>query len=294
MDIHQLKTFVEVAHQGNLTQAAETLCLSQPAVTAQIKTVERNLDVVLFERTAQGVRLTAAGEAFLPKAELMLQNMHELDVFAAKLSTNYIAQATVGVVEPVLKSKVSQMCHQILAQLPEVVWDFKYGVSGEVLAQVRKKAMHGGFFVGNNPYRNVYSIFLEKLRYVVIAPQSMLPEISRQNSKILNKLPWLDMPSYSAGSKITRQFWRKHKILPNSVLTCDKISVNVAMCASGLGLALVPESIAADAIQSGREVAVLSDLETIEELHFIYPNEFEEDYITQGLVSAVKTVWQVD
>ncbi|MFD2448247.1 LysR family transcriptional regulator [Vogesella fluminis] len=54
MEIYQLRTFVTVAQQGHLTQAAELLHLSQPAVTAQIKAIEEEVGMPLFERTAGG------------------------------------------------------------------------------------------------------------------------------------------------------------------------------------------------------------------------------------------------
>lgn len=96
MDLNQLKSFVAVAHQGNLTQAAEALHLSQPAVSAQIKAIEKNLDIVLFERNAQGMALTRSGAALLPQAEALLQHMHQLNQFAASLAENYTGQIDVG------------------------------------------------------------------------------------------------------------------------------------------------------------------------------------------------------
>lgn len=291
MDINQLKSFVAVAHLGNLTQAAETLHLSQPAVTAQIKAIERNLDVVLFYRKAQGMSLTPAGEAFLSRAEAVLQNMHELDVFAAGLAQNYLAEATIGIIDPVARDKAAAMCGAFLEKLPQVMLHVRHGVSDEILNAVRKKELHGGFFVGSNPYRNVYSIPLETVRYVVIAPQQLLPQIDLADGKTLNRMPWLDMPDYAAGNKITRQFWREQKILPKSILTCDKITTSVALCAAGLGLALVPESFAERAIAEQQPIAIIPGFGVDEDLSFIYPNEFEGDFKTQALLTAVKSVW---
>ena len=62
MEIYQLRTFVTVAQQGHLTQAAELLHLSQPAVTAQIKALEEEVGMPLFERTAGGVNLSRIGQ----------------------------------------------------------------------------------------------------------------------------------------------------------------------------------------------------------------------------------------
>ena len=59
---HQLAIFLEVVRWGSVTRAAEALVLSQPSVSAQIKTLERSLGVPLFAKEGRGIRLTEAGE----------------------------------------------------------------------------------------------------------------------------------------------------------------------------------------------------------------------------------------
>ncbi|HXU65990.1 MAG TPA: LysR family transcriptional regulator, partial [Casimicrobiaceae bacterium] len=68
MELYQLRSFAAVAELGHLTRAAERLHVSQPAVSAQIKALEDELSVLLFERGATGMALTAAGRALLPEA----------------------------------------------------------------------------------------------------------------------------------------------------------------------------------------------------------------------------------
>jgi DNA-binding transcriptional LysR family regulator len=68
----QLRTFITVAEEGQLTRAAAKLHVAQPAVSQSISQLESELDVVLFERQARGVTLTHAGEVFLPKARAAL------------------------------------------------------------------------------------------------------------------------------------------------------------------------------------------------------------------------------
>lgn len=71
--IRQLEVFMAVARCGNLTKAADELFIAQPAISVQIKRLERDLGATLFERLPRGVRLTAAGEQLLPRAEAVLE-----------------------------------------------------------------------------------------------------------------------------------------------------------------------------------------------------------------------------
>lgn len=72
-----LRTFVAVADCGNFTQAAETIGLTQSAVSMQIKKLEEAVDAPLFERSSKGVRLNGAGERLLPNARRILNMLSE-------------------------------------------------------------------------------------------------------------------------------------------------------------------------------------------------------------------------
>ena len=68
MELYQLRSFAAVAEAGHLTRASEKLHISQPALSAQIKALEDELGVALFERTPSGMTLTTAGQRLLPEA----------------------------------------------------------------------------------------------------------------------------------------------------------------------------------------------------------------------------------
>ncbi|MFS0851136.1 LysR family transcriptional regulator [Novosphingobium panipatense] len=76
MDLRQLRHFIAVAELGNFSRAAERVCLTQPALTRSIKTLEDDIDARLFDRRSNGVELTPAGGALLEHARLMV-NEHE-------------------------------------------------------------------------------------------------------------------------------------------------------------------------------------------------------------------------
>src|SRR3954462_11077380 len=73
----QVQAFLQVARMGNVSRAAESLYVTQPALTARIQAREKELGEALFVRTGRGVRLTDAGRGFLPCAERAVQAVDE-------------------------------------------------------------------------------------------------------------------------------------------------------------------------------------------------------------------------
>src|SRR5512138_30082 len=75
MELRHLKYFVAAAEAENVSRAAVRLHLSQPALSRQIRDLEEELGLRLFERTAKSVRLTEPGKAFLLEAHAVLQRV---------------------------------------------------------------------------------------------------------------------------------------------------------------------------------------------------------------------------
>jgi DNA-binding transcriptional LysR family regulator len=101
MELRQLSYFVAVADEGHFTRAAARVSVAQPAVSAQIRRLERELGEVLFHRDRRGVRLTAAGEALLPHARAALVAAQRGRDTIASMRGLLRGALRVGVVRPV-------------------------------------------------------------------------------------------------------------------------------------------------------------------------------------------------
>jgi DNA-binding transcriptional LysR family regulator len=86
MDIRQLRYFVGVATAGSLTQAAETLHVAQPALSQQIRKLERALGEQLMLRHSRGISLTEAGSRLLSHARFILEQLEQAQLDIAELS----------------------------------------------------------------------------------------------------------------------------------------------------------------------------------------------------------------
>lgn len=94
----QLRVFTEVAQQGSMARAAETLHLTPPAVSMQIKEIESQVGLPLFDRNGRTVTLSTAGEYFLIHAKRLLAALKDADHAMARLKRIEHGLLTIGMV----------------------------------------------------------------------------------------------------------------------------------------------------------------------------------------------------
>jgi len=96
MDIRLLRAFVTLAQQGHYHTAAEMLCLTQPALTKQIQTLEHLAGITLFQRGRQGAKLTVAGQQICPKACELLKQYDEFREYVRRVHSGSVGKLALG------------------------------------------------------------------------------------------------------------------------------------------------------------------------------------------------------
>lgn len=132
MDVHgrDLRYFVAVAEELHFTHAAERLFISQPALSKQIRMLERQLGADLFERDHQGVRLTVVGAALLPHARRVLDEWAAAAEAVERAKADQLATLVVGMstspgrggLLPAIRSRFGEACPAARIELRQVSW----------------------------------------------------------------------------------------------------------------------------------------------------------------------------
>lgn len=106
MELRHLRYFVAVAEEAHFGRAAERLRIAQPPLSRQIRDLEREIGVPLFERVPRGVELTPAGRAFLPEARLTLAQAERAQRSAQRAAQGETGRLRVGFVEAATHSGI--------------------------------------------------------------------------------------------------------------------------------------------------------------------------------------------
>ena len=292
MDFNRLRSFAAVAEAGHLTRAAEKLHISQPALSAQIKALEDELDLSLFERSSTGMTLTAAGKRLLAEADKILAASQAFQAEARALKGAISGRARVGTLSDPVFIRLGEFMAAALERYPLLEIDFQHEITGVGLRRVRDGDLEASFYYGHMHYPQVAGIPLREFAYRIAAPAAWRDRIERAGWPEIGELPWIMPPSVSSHHEFASALFREHGIEPAKLIGADQEAVVSSLVVSGAGMALMREDIALQKAQAG-EVCLWQDIRVETTLRFVYLRSREHDPIIRALLDVVKHTWQL-
>ncbi|MFG6486744.1 LysR family transcriptional regulator [Roseateles sp. BYS78W] len=241
MEIYQLKTFVAVATEGNLTRAAERVFTSPPAVSAQLKALEDEFGVKLFERSARGMTLTPAGERLLAEARRTLTAAEGMKAAAAQIRGEVQGQVRMATVSDAVALRLGEVFVHLAEHHPGVQLQLQQLVSLRAIAAVRRGELDCACVL--HEHETIEGLELKRLQAAEIVP--VVPQRLLLNGGLpadlasLAALPWVTTPpDCGLRAHQERLFAQAGQVLAVGLQADTEVAVR-SMVAAGMGAGMM-------------------------------------------------------
>lgn len=135
VDMRQLRYFLAIAHEGQITRAAKQLNMEQPPLSRQLKLIEQELGVVLFDRNGKRLQLTQAGEMLRNRALALMKQFEETITYVQELGEGVQGVLSIGAVVSCV-SLLPSVLRKFTEKYPQVTFKIQEGdhfLLGELL-----------------------------------------------------------------------------------------------------------------------------------------------------------------
>jgi LysR family glycine cleavage system transcriptional activator len=272
-DIVTLQAFECAARHGNFTRAAEELNLTQSAISRQIRDLEAQTGMQLFERIRRRVVLSQAGRKFLPDVQRLLQQSEQLMVRAVASGESGSALSIASL--PTFGSRwLMPRLNKFIESHPDTVitvasrsHPFDFDEEGFDLA----------IHYGQPVWAHGTCTFLCNEVILPVASPSLLAKATITNPTDLQTMPLLHL---TTRPKLWSEWFEMSKVTADNVFRgnrFDQFSMVIEAAASGMGIALLPRYLIEAELASGR-LQVLFDLPlTTDNSYYIATPEGRQD-----------------
>ncbi|CAL8479885.1 LysR family transcriptional regulator [Caballeronia sp. S22] len=144
MELKHLRAFVALAEELHFGRAAQRLCIVQPALSMQIKALEEELDVRLFERDRHKVVLNATGRLFLPEARATLHQAGRAEQIARLSARGEIGTLRIAFVSSVLPKLLPALIREMHTRYPLITLELKDMPTPDQIAALRENQLDFG------------------------------------------------------------------------------------------------------------------------------------------------------
>jgi DNA-binding transcriptional LysR family regulator len=245
MELRHLRYFVAVAEQLHFRHAAEIMHVAQPALSQQIKQLEEEIGVTLFERSRHRVRLTPAGKAFFDNAQRILKQADQAVAKARKVEFGDAGTIRIGFVSTAAIRVLPVVMKKLQRQVPLAEVELNELAAGEQVDRLYREQLDIGFVHAKLSQDVFKTTVVARDRLIVAVPgSSNLAGCRRVDLKDLATWTAI-MPAGHSSSGFyeqVRTVFQLAGVRPERVHNTRLLQTGLLLVAAGLGVSLVPES----------------------------------------------------
>jgi DNA-binding transcriptional LysR family regulator len=255
--LHALALFVAVVDHGTMTAAGETEAVSQPAITVQVKALERYFGTPLLERGGRRVRPTAAGQVVVDYARRMIRLTDELKRAVDDLEGLASGRLVIGASSTVGEQLLPTYLGRFHAAHPGVAIEVEIGNTDEVMGRVLERALDLAF-VGRAPAEPdlvAEPMFADEVVAFVAPGDPLLREAPHLPGRLSNR-QFVVRERGSATRDLALRCLRANGCVPGHVVELGSNEAVKRAVEAGLGIGLL----STHAIEAERLAGLLVDL----------------------------------
>ncbi|MTT31397.1 LysR family transcriptional regulator [Terrilactibacillus sp. BCM23-1] len=277
MDIRQLRYFLAIAKEGQITRAAKKLNIEQPPLSRQLKMIEEELGVTLFDRSGRQMKLTEAGTILQAKAESIIQQLNETVTEIQEIDQGIQGMLSIGSVFSCV-SLLPEKIALFREHYPRVTFKILEGdhtVLGEYLESrnIELVLTRLPFESNYDPIRySTLSLPSDPFVFVVPKKRNWRPSQSSFLLKDLENIPLIALKSdrtIQLNEKIVNEC-RRLGFEPNIICECSSVSITIALVIAGIGVTILPKSVLSSFSISDIELFDLPDITVQSEVGIVW------------------------
>lgn len=249
MTLKQLKYFITIAETENLTKAAELLNISQPPLSYQLKLLEDELGIRLFERKARNLSITEEGEFFRERVEKICIDLENTVQQLENFSEGKKQSINVGVVSSANHNMLPELVNEFLDMNDGAVINVYTGNNEQVIELITQKKIDIGILRGQFDredyyYKRVKLPMAEECEddyFVAVGREELFSSTDREDVKMLELVNSnLIVHRYFEDGFIEE--CKKQGFFPNIISSNDNTLTSIEWVEHGLGIAIMPLS----------------------------------------------------
>lgn len=244
IELTPLRYFREVVRQGSLSAAARALGVSQPTLTAAVKSLEERLGTTLLLRDSRGVTLTGAGEVLDRTAAEVFELLERARAEIAGLETEDVGSFVLGCHESLGAYFLPEMMRELLEKAPRVQLALWNASSAAVREAVIARQVHFALVVNPLPHPDLVMLplFGDAVTVFISAAEPRPATLADAEAR-LSRGPLILAGRVGQCQELISRFDAKG-LLPARVLDCGDLELVKSLALGGLGVALLPERVA--------------------------------------------------